>query len=436
MRFSQAISTSLVARGALAVLAFGSSALAARILEPATFGAVVTALAAVALLMRILSLGVGQAAQFFGAVERGGGRNLRWPLLACTLVLSLAAAVTISLFVGPLAGVLTGEAPAAQKAFALLAVGAPLTLIGFLSSLYFLGRRQFGLYYASMLGPVLVLMAILVWTLLKGGGLDAVIGAYRVQFVVMALFALPMFWPLTFRLGSTRAFATDLGEIARYAAKSYVIFVASFAVSRLSIFLGAQLTTLDEVGYFGLARTLSEATFQFYGAIGPVLLSYIGASKDGATVAPLLALVSRLSFALYCSMALATMLAAWMFLGLIFGKAYLGALLPLCVLLPGVVLNGIQHTFESYLYGTNRQGPVVFAHISGAITLTITALVLVPRFGAVGLAAAATVSAVVAYAVTAGLIWRLVGLTPIDTLILRPSDLRSLLATGQRLFHR
>ncbi len=436
MRFSQAVSTSLVARGVLAVLAFSSSALAARILEPAMFGAVVTSLAAVALLMRILSLGVGQSAQYFGAVERGGGRSLRWPLLACTLILSLTAALTISLFLGPLAAVLTGDAPVTQKVFALLAVGVPLTLLGFLSSLYFLGRRQFGLYYASLLGPVLVLMGILIWTLLKGGGLNAVVDAYRIQFIVMALFALPMLWPLTIHLGGTRSFATDLGDIARYATKSYLIFVTSFAVSRLSIFLGAQLTTLDEVGYFGLARTLSEATFQFYGAIGPVLLSFIGASKDGATVAPLLALVSRLSFALYCSMALATMLAAWMFLGLIFGQAYLGALIPLCILLPGVVLNGIQHTLESYLYGTNRQGPVVFAHISGAIALTVTALVLVPRFGAIGLAAAATVSSVVAYAVTAGLIWRLDGLTPVDTLVLRPSDLKSLLATGRRLFHR
>lgn len=431
MRFSQAVSLSLVARAVLALVGFGTTALAARILEPEEFGAVIAVLAAIAVAMRVLSLGIGQAVQYFAAIERGGGRSYRGALLAATLVLILLALAAMPLLFGPAAVVLVGDSPTTKAVLSILAIGMPLSMAGFLSSLYYMGQRRFGLYYAAMAAPSLALAAFLGWTMVVGGGLDEVLGAYRAQFVVMALFALPMFWPLTSGAFIRESLTTDLREIGRYASKSYLIFITYFAVSRLSVFLGVHLTTLEDVGYLGVARTLSEATFQFYGAIGPVLLSYVGASKTGAAL--LLAQVSRLSFIVYCSMAVATIAVAWLLLGPIFGKAYLGALIPLCILLPGIVFSGLQHTFESYLYAIDRQGPVAFAHIAGAITMTAAAFLLAPRFGAVGLAAATTLNCLVAFAVTAFLLWRIERLTPLDTLIPRPGDLSLVVSTAKRL---
>lgn len=434
MRFSQAVSVSIVARGVLALVAFGTTAVVARILDPAEFGGLIAVLAAIALAARILSLGVGQAIQYFAAIERGGGRNYRGALLAATLVLTALALASVPLLIGPMAVILVGESSTTQAVLSFLAIGLPLTLAGFLSSLYYIGKRQFALYYGAMGVPSLVLLAVLAWILLSGGDLADVLAAYRIQFSVMALFALPMLWPLTSKIMDRKTFTSDLRQIGHYAGKSYLIFITAYAVSRLAIFLGVHLTTLNELGYFGIARTLSEATFQFYGAIGPVLLSYVGASKGGA--APLLAQVSRLSFVLYCSMAILTIAATWLLIRPVFGQAYTEALLPLCVLLPGVILSGLQHTFESYLYAVNRQGPVVFAHIAGAVALAATAFLLVPRYGAVGLAAATSVNCLVAFSVTSYLLWRVERLTPLATLIPRPGDLTVVVATVRRLLVR
>jgi O-antigen/teichoic acid export membrane protein len=77
-------------------------------------------------------------------------------------------------------------------------------------------------------------------------------------------------------------------------------------------------------------------------------------------------------------------------LPLVYGHAFRGAVLPACILLVGLAVEGAAAVSSAYLRGAGRPGTNSFGMAAGVVVTVTLDLLLVPRYAAVGAAVAST----------------------------------------------
>ena len=432
MSFVRNVISMMFNRLAGAVLAIFISALSARILTPAELGSIVAAVASVALLMRLVSLGLGQSAQFYGALESKDNIVYSQALLAAT-VPATAISFAVLLLLGPQAGnlILAGD-PVGQKYFEELQYGIPLTLIHFVASLYVLGKREMRRYFWISVLPLVASVLVLVWGVLARKGIHTVVLAWQTQFVLSFLLGILLFTRRDNR--SAVSFVPSLVAIYRYGLKSYVVSMAAFAAGRISLIMGAWFTLSAEVGVFAVGRTFAEALLLVYGAVGPLILSYVGSMDDPKDCQLFIGRVCRLSFLLFSVLSVAIALLAPIGISLIFGDQYSDSYLVVWLLLPGLIFSALQRILENYLYGRAKQASLVFVHAASIILLVGCGALLAPYFGAIGLAMACTLTFVASFIFTAAIVYQTEGLNPNELVIPRIADFHFLMNHFRRLY--
>jgi O-antigen/teichoic acid export membrane protein len=87
-------------------------------------------------------------------------------------------------------------------------------------------------------------------------------------------------------------------------------------------------------------------------------------------------------------------------LPVLYGPAFRAAVLPACILLAGLAVEGAAAVASAYLCGRGRPGANSWGMGAGALVTVALDLVLIPRAGAVGAAVASSI----AYLVTTGLL--------------------------------
>lgn len=424
MSFLRKVSSMVFNRVVGAVLAIVISALSARILTPSELGSFIAAVTCVAILMRTMSFGLGQSAQFYGAREsmekRFFGRALLLAIVPVT-VMSLAALLLVGSLVAKL--VLAGD-PAAQELFEVLQYGIPLTLIHFVASLYVLGRREMRRYFWISILPVLASVLVLVWGALEKQGLHAVVVAWMAQFFlsfVLGVLALVKRDQLP-----TVALVTTIAALYNYGRRSFVVSIAAFAAGRISLVMGVWFTSSSDVGFFAVGRSFAEALLLIYGAVGPLIFSYVGSMDDPKDCHLFIGRVCRLSFLLFSGVSIGIAVVAPIGITLIFGEQYAESYLVVWVLLPGLVFSALQRILENYLYGRAKHVPMVFVHAMSILLLIGCGALFVSNLGAVGLALAGTISFVASFVLTAVIANRTDGLGLVELVLPRAGDFRLL----------
>ncbi|HLP42818.1 MAG TPA: oligosaccharide flippase family protein, partial [Fibrobacteria bacterium] len=230
----------LLNRALGAALAVILSALSARILTPSQLGSIVITIASVGVLMRIISLGLGQSAQFYGARESSENRNYRRSLLIAALPVTVISSIALYI-TGPYAAKLVlARDPQAQELFKLLQYGIPLSFIHFVASLYILGRREMRLYFWISQLPVLFSVLILVWGLAAGLGVPSVVWAWMSQYALSFIMGAVVFIRRSDPPGA--APLSSVGTMFACGQKSYVVAMAAFAAGRVGLIMAPWFT--------------------------------------------------------------------------------------------------------------------------------------------------------------------------------------------------
>jgi O-antigen/teichoic acid export membrane protein len=411
-------------RTAGAALAVIVSALTARILTPSELGSIVTTLASIGLLMRFASVGLGQSAQFYGARESTEGVHFGRPLLLATIPVTVGSFLALSI-AGPFVGKwMLARDFQAQELFRVLQYGIPLSLLHFVASLYILGRREMRLYLWLSQLPVLASVLVLGWGAVAGRGLYAVVWASMAQFGLSFIMGISVFFRRTNHPGA--ALLPSFKAMYHYGRKSYVVAMAAFAAGRVSLIMGPWFTVTAEVGIFAVGRTFAEALLLIYGAIGPLVFSYVGSMKDSADCHNFISRVCRLSFLLFSGMSVAIALIAPFGIPLVFGEHFRHSYLVVWMLLPGLVFSALQRILENYLYGRAKQTAIVYVHAISVSLLIGSAALLASRFGATGLAMATSISFIGSFIFTASIAFRTDGLNPFLLILPTTADYRFL----------
>lgn len=174
-----------------------------------------------------------------------------------------------------------------------------------------------------------------------------------------------------------------------YGLKSYAANVMMVINYRLDVFIITGFLPLAQVGLYTTAVTLAEMVGYVGNAVNTALIPKLASGKDKLTF-EMTPKVTRLTVFLTLIAALGMAVIAYPLILVFFGRAFLGSLLPLFWLLPGILALGGSVILSGDLMS---RGKPVYNSISTAISVALTFVLdftLIPLWGIVGAAIASS----------------------------------------------
>src|SRR5712692_9826337 len=293
---------------------------------------------------------------------------------------------------------------------------------------FLLGRNQLLLFNA--VNVVLALAwVILVAVALAGlrGGVVGAVWAYAAANVIAFAAALVLVRPAV-ALPDLRRAITALRTLAGFGLRAQLSTVLQFFSYRFDLFLVNATAGLGAAGVYSVATLLAESVWYIPSAVALVVAPSVEGDDDEMTEA-----ICRSTVLVSVAGAVLIAALAPLLVLVLFGAAFLPAVAPLWVLLPGIVALGLDKPIASYQLGRGR--PQISLYVTLIATpITVAAyLLLIPRYGIVGAAAGSTISYVATTAIEIVYLQRVSPLRLRNLVIPRRSDWRLYSSAWQRL---
>lgn len=228
-------------------------------------------------------------------------------------------------------------------------------------------------------------------------GMSAIIAAMVIAHLVTAASAWALLLRRGFLVGAGRPDRRLARTIAGYGLRGHAGSLLSFLNLRLDFAILGVLAGPAVVGAYAVASKVAEVLRVPSLAMTYVLYPRFAAADDADALRDARALLPR-AVALVAAGALPLALAAVFVLPLAYGEAFRPAVVPALILILGLSLEGAAAVATALLYGNGHPGLNSLAMALGLVVTVLLDFALIPRFGAVGAAAASTVAYVVSTA--------------------------------------
>ena len=405
--------------------------LMARLLGPAAKGEYYLLVLIPATAMVLVQLGLPQAFGFFAA--RGQTLGIVAKTVLLTAALSLGAFLVVLLIMPLLQDTILRGLGLPLILFAFLAL--PLALNATFTTGIVLGRQAVRWYAAVNMSYPLVTTVMIIVLL---GRLDlstaGAVGVYLIASVIQTM----GFLIAANRVSRANATPEPVSyrRLFGYGLPFYPGSITLFFSYRADVYIIAWLLPdpAAPLGYYSMAVGLAELVFFFPNAVSTLFFPHVAGStrEDSDRQVPL---VTRVTLLITAVVAVALVPVATMLI-LVFLPAFVPSLVPLFVLLPGVVALCATKVVSGYISGLGMTGTTSIVNV-GAFVLNIAVnIVLVPRYGIVGAAAASLISYSVSSFVFTAIASRLSGARVLDFWLPRPSDVRFVISTSLGLARR
>jgi O-antigen/teichoic acid export membrane protein len=297
---------------------------------------------------------------------------------------------------------------------------------------FLLGRNQLLPFNAINVALALAwVIFVAVAVVVLGGGVVGAMWAYAAANLVAFAATLALVRGAV-ALPDWRRAMRALRTLAGFGLRAQLSTVLQFFSYRLDLFILNATSGLGAAGVYSVATLLAESVWYVPSAIGLVLAPRVAAAVEGeddeATEA-----ICRGTVLVSVAGAVVIAVLAPLLVLVLFGSAFLPAVVPLWVLLPGVVALGLDKPIASYQLGRGR--PQISLYVAlFATPITVAAYVLlIPRYGIVGAAAGSTISYIATTAIEIVYLHRVSPLRLRNLVIPRRSDWRLYASAWQRL---
>jgi O-antigen/teichoic acid export membrane protein len=429
----------IATRFGLAVLIFGTDIVLARLLGPAAKGRFALVLLYSQLAALVVGWGMDQALAVIAgrdsqSARKGFANAVVWTLVVggFAVVLSgwLYGLPTETRPQGPLA-TLIPNLSAAQFVYSALALPGELF---FAIGLYaLLGRKRVVAYSVIRILRRGILVVLVVATAAVARlSLDA---ALLLNLMSLLAVAAAICWVAiqdgTFSL---RPSAPVLAEELQFGSRAIVGTIAERLQFRADAFLINAIVGVRATGIYSVTSGLAETLWYVPNALGVVMFSRaVDPRADAARIASVL---TRTTIAVAFVTAVPAFILGPRLVRLVYGTEFADAGVALRLILPGVVAYSVVAILSRYIVGQGRPGVGTLVLLAGLAANIVFNLVLIPRYGILGAAAASSIS----YGVTALLtlvVFRSVsGRGWVETLVIRRSDIRAVGRTFAALADR
>lgn len=393
--FVQQVGTTAISQAAMLLLSLATAAITARWLGPEGKGELAMVFMVPAMLQLFLCAGLGPANVYYVGSNRIPVRQLAQNSVAFSLMGTLIGFVLIFLFLK--SNLLGALLPGVSSGYLLLVMLAlPLGLLSSnLSAILHGLQRILTLNVLNIARSSLsvVLMAVfLIWLELGlPGAIFATLAVQLIVFLVIAFYAK--------REGAGFRPRWNL-EVVKptfgYGVKGYISNLFQFFNYRLDFFIVNYFLGPAEVGIYGVSVTIAELLWQLPNAASFVILP----KSVNSSQAEMNRFTPRVFLIIFCITflgAIGLALFGRPFILMVFSSAFLGAYIPLLVLLPGVVLLGSCKVLANDIGG---RGFPHYNSINSGLSFVATVifdLLLIPKMGVVGAALASTLSYILGF---------------------------------------
>jgi stage V sporulation protein B len=175
--------------------------------------------------------------------------------------------------------------------------------------------------------------------------------------------------------------------------------LAAFVLAYIDILLLGYFLSVDEVGIYSTASPTSRLVMAFSTALYAVMLPSVSetvAKRDATQLREYIRYAYKLSIAILLPVTLVSVILSEPIITTIFGARYAAAAAPFEILVVGTAFLGIFTLNSSIFQGVGRPGIPMAVLISTAVLDAVLNLILIPKFGIIGAAAASTLSFVFA----------------------------------------
>jgi O-antigen/teichoic acid export membrane protein len=163
-----------------------------------------------------------------------------------------------------------------------------------------------------------------------------------------------------------------------------------FAALRVDMYFLSYFHGPAAVGVYSIAVTFAELLWFIPSAVGGVMMPKV--AGEGDEVLELTLRMSRAMWVVVLAAAACIVTIAVPAIPMLYGARFSGAITPLLLLVPGVVVTGAAVMASAYLSGTGRPGYATVAAIVNVVLNVALNLILIPRFGIPGAALSSTIS--------------------------------------------
>lgn len=407
-----------------AILGIAITFVTAKCLSPENFGILSVVVAATAMLTRLLSLGVAQGVQYYGAIGKNGNEFVVGGVFWSIVIIVIFSCLFVGL-VGDYVSVwMMPHRGDYHELFNFFVNFLPFLILQLMISVFFFGARELDSYRAISIIPLFLCFLVVSLACAFDDPRSVILWGYALQYASGGVLALYLLIKKgAFELRMTGDSLRRVVDIYKYGLKSYVISVVSFSSGRIGLIIAAWYVAASDLAILSIARTLGEAVVLMYGALGPLLMSYT-AGKTKEFSQELLGLSCRLSLIVFVIISFFIVFLAQLVVPMLLGDHYSFVPVLVAVVLPGVVINTQQRMLENYLYGRDKHFSLVYSHILSLAFLAVITSFMANFYGVVGVAVAGVAGQLMLFFLTGVVAFRVDQLNPSQYLVPRKSDFR------------
>jgi O-antigen/teichoic acid export membrane protein len=427
MGLLQASTITFASRVAVFILSLVAGVILARALGPTGRGIYALALLVPSVLVLLANLGVGNALIYYLARRTYDVEKMIGQLISLALLLGVAATIVLVAFTALFGRVALPGVPLNLVLIAGAAI--PLGLFFYFCLSFTQGMQAFVAFNSLYLVNAGALVVFLLGLLVVPGSVTVAVVAWSLSWVPTAL--LGMFWLSRYGRLNIRFDRGLSRSLLRFGIVGYLAFITNYLNFRLDTFLVNIFKNATQVGYYAVAVSLAETIWYVSTSAATVLAPRVAAGEtqesDDTT-----ARVSRTVFVVSLAAAVLLGLTAPLIIRILFGAGFAPSVAAVWLLLPGVVTLSVARVLSSYLLGRNRQQVDLVASLAGLVVTLALDLLLIPRYGFPGAAAASSVAYTATLAVNLTGVIRNSTLSARDLLVPRLSDFLSVLSLWPR----
>ena len=413
----------------LAALIFATDVVLARLLGPSAKGRFALVLLYSQLIALVLGWGMDQALAVVSGRDRASARSGLANAIIWTAVVG-GLGVVVSAWAygigdagrpdGPLVPFLPNLS-ASQFAFAAIAIPGELFFAVGINVL--LGRRLIVEYAeVRLLRRAVLLLTIVAMAAVSRLSLDI---ALLLNVIALAL-TFAAILAIAGRAGilSIRPSLALLREELGFGTRAVPGALAERLQFRADTFLVNAILGIRSTGIYSVTSGVAETLWYVPNALGVVMFSRaVDPNADAGRVA---AVLTRTTLAVTAALAVPVFLLGPYLVRAVYGAPFADAGVALRFIVPGVVAYSVVAVLTRYITGRGRPGTTTAIMALGLATNVIANLILIPALGINGAALASSISYALTASVTLVVFRSLSGRGIIETIVLRPADVRAL----------
>jgi O-antigen/teichoic acid export membrane protein len=401
------------------IISVGTSVITARMLGPHDRGLFQLLVLLPTTLSNFVKFGVPQANVYFMRRRNASASDVASNSVWFALVLGGGLAIIAYLFRDRMLSSFLREAPPATIPASLVLV--PCVLLQTFFSGVLQAEHRFGEFNFQQIMPALLgllgMPIALVW--LRTGLVGAIVTQTIIAILVTIWLAARVNRTAKLRFGWNPGLARGM---LTFGGKSYLQTLASTLHFRIDQYMIAMLLDPTQVGLYAVAVNLTNLLLKIPDASGTVLYPRLAAAGEHDAHKQTSAVCRHTLFVMVVS-GLCYAIGGPFAIRFLYGQAYVGAIRPLLLMLPGIIMISLYLLLTRNFTSRNRQQVNIVAAVAALAINVGLNCILIPRWGISGAAISTAVSYSIAALILLVVFVRESGYTVAETILVQRKDL-------------